>query len=248
VTHGAQRDALPVLVLVDGDEDLALLLDFLSARHADLGGWAESGKEQAGFVLVAPLVGAWLTRGADLEEWSPLNELMNRLVRILVIQRYGRVPEWLSQGLAWDAERELMKGIYSYSRRHEFVWASEHTAWDSQLAGRFRRRDEKKTPLEIAELAALSRAGFDAEAALLAYGGARFLTIHHPDSIAPLMAALERDREANSRLDHGDGTWTMVPDYEAPPATQAALLEELVVEDALVELTRFFKKGRNYRP
>lgn len=247
VTLGAQRDALPTLVLVDGDEDLAKLLEFLAARHADLGAWIEEAKGQAGFVLVAPLLGAWLTHGADLEEWSPLNELVNRLLRILIVQRHGRVPEWLSQGLAWDAERELMKGIYSYSRRHEFVWASEHTAWDSQLAGHFRQRDEEKEPLTMPELATLTRAGFDPEGALLAYGGARFLTIHHPDSIAPLMAALARDRETNCRKVHDDGTWTMVPVYEAPASTQAALLEEIVVENAMLEMTRFFKKGRNYR-
>jgi hypothetical protein len=151
----------------------------------------------------------------------------------------------LSQGLAWELEVELLKGIYCFPRRHQFVFASEHGGWDDRLASEFKRRADD--PLKMRELCALTRERFDGAAALVAFGGASYLVRHHPESLVPLFEGLAADREAHGRRDLGGGRWEILPEYDAPPDVQSELMRAHVGDDVFQHMTTFFRLGKRYR-
>jgi len=243
-THSAVPDELPVLLIAKNVADYAAVLDTVAARNDYLADWTAVAKSQAGFVLSQPLLGAWLADGEGLEEWSPDGELINRLTRMLLLQRFGRLPEWLSQGLAWQAEMELHKGIYCFPNRAEFVYASEHSGWGSLLANRFENRAQE--PVTIEELCALTRTRFDSDAAIVGWGGASFLALHHAEAFPLLLADLVEERERKGRIQHGVTSWES-DKRDAPPEVQLEFLHERIGEDVLVEMTEYFRRGKRYR-
>ena len=245
-TGGALPDHLPVLLLVDGDEDLGAVLEHLARLAPYLASWTTEARTQNGFVLPLPLVGAYLTKDKRLKEWSPEHELLNRLTRLLLLQRFGQQPEWISQGLAWEMEWDHAGSIWSYARREGFVYASEHDSWDDRLRRAF--SDRKDKPLTASELCALDRGGFEADAALVAWGASAFLARHHASELGQVLSLLAADRKAGARKDLGNGRWTLVPDYVTPPEKQVQILRDVLGPDVLSQMVASFVKGKSYRP
>ena len=237
----AQPDELPVLVWLTGAPDQRELLDTLTEQHDYLSSWF-AGAGRAGFHLSRPLIGAWPHQGHDLEEWSPRHEMVNRLTRLLILQRYGRLPEWLSQGLAWQTELTLLESVYCFPRREEFVFATEHTGWSETLHARYRHRT--KEPLDLDEVSAVGHGEFNLAFARRAWGSAEFLVRKHPEAVAKILADLAADREANNRKDLGGGRWSLIADYETPLDGQRAIIERHLGEDVFEEMTAFFRTGQ----
>ena len=236
----AQPDALPVLFMLASADAMNVVRAHLAEGNEYLRAWAARAAEN-GFVLGKPLAGAWLVSGPGLEEYSPKNELVNRLTRLVLLQRYGRLPRWLSEGLAWQAENELLGSVYCFPRRNGFVFCTEHTGWGTVVQRRFAHAKEG-----IA-LPDLARIRFDGEFSLTdsqcAWVASEFLVREHPDAIAPLLLALARDRDAHHRRDLGGGRWELIPDYESPLEVQAACFEEGIGPGVWTEVTEFVRKG-----
>lgn len=236
---GAQREHLPVLVELRNVGDQYEFLQELVRTDPTLRDWVDSAYGNSGLVLPRPLLGAWLLAGEGLEEWSPQHELVNRLTRLLLIQRHGRLPEWISRGLAWQVEMALLESVYCFPRRDGFVFASEHKNWERAVRRMYKSQEE---PLSIDEVVSMDRASFSLRAARRSWGVAEFLVREHPDSIAPLLADLAADRDRNTKVVKPDGTWTLNTTYEASPGTQAALLERHCGEGFLERVTAFLKQ------
>ena len=246
----AARDVETAVVLQVTDvDDYSSVLDFLAQHHAYLAGWTREARGLAGFVLREPLCAAWIERLSGQEEWDPLNELVNRTAQLLVLRRFGAQPFWLEMGLAWYFEYEILDAIYCYPYRDEFVWATEHTAWEGDLRRRFEAR--KDEPLAMRELADWTRGKFENDPAQLAWGTVRFLARHHPEELPKLLEGLRRVILEKGRITTkaGDFTsWVLIPGFEPHPDDQVAVLRELVADDVLVRLSEFYRKGKRYKP
>lgn len=241
VSGEAQPGELPALLMIGSAQAYAELLQFLASEHEYLRAWASTDSAKTGFVLGQPLAGAWLLAGDGLEEYSPRHELVNRLTRLLVMQRYGRLPRWLMEGLAWQAEQELLDSIYCFPSRDGFVFCTEHEDWGRSVRSAFKRSEG---PVLIEELARIpASGGFDLDDCHRAWAFAEYMVQDHPGELAAFLVALAADRDANQRRDLGGGRWEIVPNYEPPVEKQAELLQEILGDETWEELGDFLRAG-----
>lgn len=239
-TGEAPRDHLPTLIELRDVTDLHDLLDRLTQDHEYLENWAVGACKLSGFLLSKPLVGAWLVSGEGLEEWSPKHELVNRATRLLLLQRYGRMPQWFSQGLGWQAEIALLKTVYCFPGRDGFVFVIEHSDWDKDLRRLFKNH---KGPLSMREIVIPRTRSFQSVDATRSWGVVEYLVRRHPEAIAPFLADLAEDRRKNGRVGKDDETWELVPTYEAAHDVQQELLRRHAGEDIMEELLKFMERG-----
>lgn len=207
-----------------------------------LAAWEETALLHRGFVLPEPLCASWISTGAPgMEEWSPEAELVHRVAQLLLMRRYGPQPWWVTVGLAWNVEMEELGGVYCFPYRDGFVGVGEHTGWDKRLASAFKSR--KKDALTPHELFGLTRGGFDAAAAELAWGCVGYLATQKPGALSLLLADLRTARLVEGRVEAGDGTWTLARDFELPKEAQMKLLQKRAGADVRTELCAWFAKG-----
>ncbi|MEM7309674.1 MAG: hypothetical protein AAF682_23565 [Planctomycetota bacterium] len=245
-TEGVPLDTETIVLFVVRDErDYKGLLEVLVDWHSYLTPWAEEAGGYTGFTLERPLAGAYIESASGMEEWNPDNEVVNRTAHLLLVRRFGQLPFWLSQGWSWYVEMKLLKAIYCFPYRNEFVWATEHTDWDKELAKTFGPR--RGEPLRIGEVADWRRGAYDAAFARPAWGVVEFLRRHHPGALVRIAEDLRLHRAVNNRLDTGRGNWERELDYDVPPEAQAEILERHAGPDFLLEVAEFFRLGSRYR-
>jgi hypothetical protein len=242
---GPLETATAVILQLRNEADQRAALAKLRLDFPYLTEWSHSAAEQVGFSLERPLCAAWLESADGQQEWNPEHELSNRTTQLLVLRRFGQLPFWLLQGLAWHVEWELHGEIYCYPYRAEFVWATEHGAWPSVLKQEF--DDRKDRPFQIAEVADWRRGVFVNESAAKAFGVVRFLAQHRAPVLPGFLEDLRLHRDREGRQDHGDGSWSRIPGYEVPAADQQRLLEERAGADVRQEISEFFRRGKSYR-
>lgn len=243
---GDAATAVPAVFDLEDSDALGRLKAFLGAEYPYLAGWAASGGTGVGFVIEEPLCAAWLHEvpGVKKSEWKPENELTNRLAQALLVQRHGRLPQWLVQGLAWHVELETRRGIYCFPFRAGFVGKREHKGWYDALAASMGERGER--PLAMTELTDWPRGTYDDGHAALAWGAGKLIARYFPDALPRILEELEAAYRTGGRVSHPDGSWESVPDYEVPPEEQQAILDAALGTDFLVELGRFARLGRSY--
>ena len=235
-----------VLIVVRDDEDQALLVDELVRQQDYLKDWAPCGKRQVGFVHQLPLCAAFVERPSGMQEWDPDNELVHRTARLLFMRRFGaRVPYWLSTAAAWHVEERLLEDIYCFPHRSEFVWASEHTGWMSDLRRRFTKRGV--APPSIQELAGWERGTYEAQAAKLSFGMLRFFEQEHGQGLSGLVEAMRLHARERCREDLGGGRWRLRTDYQIPAREQQELLEAHLGEDVFLRAAEFLRARRRRR-
>lgn len=220
----AAGDAAPTaaMLALKDEKAHAAVLGFVGTVAPEIAAWAEkaAGKE-LGFVLAKPLCGAFVESAAGLKEWNPDHELLNRTVQVLLLRRYGALPQWLAQGIAWEAERTLFGSIWCYPHRSGFVAKTEHEAWPKELAAEL--ENEALTVFSVESLAAWRTGTYDAEAARHAWGLVHWLAREKKEALAGALDDLRALREKSERKTHEDGSWEIVPGYEIPAAAQAEI-------------------------
>jgi hypothetical protein len=237
----AEAETAVMLVLKD-EKDHASALQSLGSAVPALASWAAAaaGKE-LGFVLVAPLSGAFVESAPGLKEWNPDHELLNRTVQLLVLRRYGVQPNWIAQGLAWEAEMSVYGSIYCYPYRSGFVARVEHNAWPGELAKEI--GDPASKTFAIEELAGWKRGRFDGSVARHAWGFAHFLAAEKKDALPVVLEELHAFRAKNERKTHEDGSWEIIPGYEVPVDTQLELMKKSCGEDVLEAAAAWYRKS-----
>jgi hypothetical protein len=236
-----KRDAETVVLVQASDAgDYVHAVEHLAASFDYLKSWVASARGFAGCTLEQPLAAIWLLADKDLEEWDPANELVHRLATLLVLRRFDRQPPWILQGLAWHVEYELRKTHYCFPWRSQFVFETEHTAWESMLKA-FHRRTLQ---LRMDNVVALSRGNFQLEHARDAWGAASFLVNHHGDTLPTLLEDLRALQQEKGVVHNADGTWQRIPGYEPTAADQLPLLQKAAGEDVLAQLLEFYRKGK----
>jgi len=195
---GLETETVVVLRAVDGESYVAAL-DQIAGEHAYMRGWAAGAKQLSGFVLERPLCAAFLVDGAGSEEWDARNELVHRLAQLLISRRFGQQPYWLKTGIAWQVEYEALASLYCFPYRDEFVYASEHGDWETDLRSAHK---EVKT-LEMAALTDWERGTYEPERARRAFGLARFVALHHPEAMSRILEDLRALRDERGVVARG---------------------------------------------
>jgi len=236
----------PVLVQLEDPEALGRIKAALGQRFPYLTGWAASGERGVGFVLEQPLLAGWLAEvpGVKKSEWKPGNELTNRLAQALLIQRAGRLPQWLTQGLAWHVELEVQNDIYCFPFRAGFVGKKEHKGWQRALKAMLGEGGQPAP--SMTELASWPRGTYDDRHAALAWGAATLLAEYFPEALPGILSDLEARTREGGRITHPDGSWETVADYELPAEVQVEVLDARLGTSFLGELERFCRLGSSY--
>ena len=216
----SREDAAPpvrtaVLFPIAGPKSFTSITAAAAKSVAGLQGWASAAPRGVGFLLEDPLAGGWLLEVPNSEVWNVENELVNRLARLLTIERYGRQPHWLSQGIAWRIEQDVCKDVYCFPYRNGFVSKKEHRSWSKRLPQVMTARGER--PLAMADLHGWKRNTWDANSAALASGAVDMLAKHYETEFSRVLAAFAARRVRDGRATESDGSWTVIGDYEIPP-------------------------------
>jgi hypothetical protein len=230
-----------VMLILRNQEAYDATLEFLCKKEAYLKSWLETARAQTGFTLELPLCGAYIENAAGQEEWNPDNELVHRVMQLLVLRRFGQQPLWLSVGLAWHAELAILKGIYCFPYRDGFVGVGEHAGWDKTLAADFSKRAKK--PLEMSEFAGWRRGEWVDDAAHISWGAVDYLVRFDPKALGTLLEDCRVYRAENGKRQNRNGTWERVVTYEIPVDKQRDLLIKSFGAKVLEELTSFFRTG-----
>lgn len=243
-----ESDAPPprtaVLLPLAGPKSFASVTEFIGRVVPRLAEWARTASRGVGFLLEDPLAAGWLLEVPDREVFEPENELVNRLARLLTIERYGRVPFWLGQGLAWQVELDVCKDVYCFPFRSGFVSKKEHKSWPTRFTATMDARGER--PITMEELSGWQRNTWDEEKALLAWGAVSMLAKHYEKELPGLLAAYARLRAKEGKKTEADGSWQWIPDYEISPEAEHEILDRELGVDFLAELNRFARKPRSY--
>lgn len=221
----------------------------ITARAAELeprlASWATSATRGVGFLLDSPLSAGWLLSVPDSEVWNQENELANRLARLLTLERFGRLPHWLSQGIAWQIELGVCKDVYCFPFRTGFISKKEHRSWPRRLPEHMDARGETKVTAN--DLFGWSRNTWKADSAALSWGAVAMLAKHYPEEFRKALIALRDLRTKDGRKTESDGSWTLIPDYEIPAEQGLEILDRELGVDFLAELDRYARKPKTYR-
>lgn len=238
-----------VLVRVKEPGHYDSLLDQMASTQSYLSAWVSSARGQTGFVSQATQAGAWLEAPPGLEigqVWRSENELVHRLTQLLLYRRFGMQPNWFKVSLAWNLEQGVLRSIYSFPGRNEFVGIGEHSGWEPELKRQFKKR--KKEPLTFDEFAGWKQGRWDMESAQISWGLMSFLAKHRPEALSAIAEDIRKFHKEHSIITHPDGTWEIVPGYEVPEDVQEAIVRRHAGEDYLEEASDFFRTWKRYRP
>jgi hypothetical protein len=235
---GSPDSQTAVLIVAHDEEDFGKLLDHLEDSVPYLKDWVEEARKQTGLTLEDPLLGAYVENASGQEEWNGDHEVLNRVVQLLTLRRFGQQPNWLVQGLAWEAEMAFDGSVYCFPYRDGFVWATEHTSWPSDLRIAFKDRATK--PLAIEELAQWKRGVWDPEAAPLAWGFVHYLVEAQKSkerALSSLLDELRRVRDEKDRVSTGPTTWQRIQSWSMAPEDQEKALVAAFGKDVFKKAT-----------
>jgi hypothetical protein len=237
-----------VFFILHDAQDHGALLDHLERNVPYLKGWIAEARQQTGLTLEDPLVGAFVENAAGQEEWNGDHEVLNRVVQLLTLRRFGQQPNWLVQGLAWEAEMAFDGSVYCFPYRDGFVYATEHTSWPSDLRRAF--KDRAARPLTIDELASWPRGTWDPEAAPVAWGFVHVLAQMQKKkglerALPRLLAEYRRIRDVQDRRPTGEYTWERISGWSMDPEDQALALETIFGPDVFRDATAALQNLRD---
>lgn len=217
-----------VLFVVRDQDDFVALLKHLASKFPYLAAWSSEAKANQGFVLGEPCVAAYLELPDGVEEWDPDNELVHRIARLLVLNRYGDLPNWFLLGYAWHLEIVLRKGVYCFPWRDEFVWAVEHGAWPAAVKARYAK--ERMKPVDFM---AFVRGKYVDEMAKASWAMTAYLVTKERAKLPSLLEELRAFRLEHARIQESPNKWRRDTAYEIPLAEQTKLFTKHLGEGYL---------------
>ncbi len=226
-----------VMLVIRDEKEFATALDELGQAHPYLKDWLASARKNTGFVLEQPLCGAYIEIASGQEEWSPEHELLNRVAQMLLLSRFGQLPNWLVQGVAWEAEMGFDASIWCFPYRDEFVYTVEHAAWPNEVKNKF--NDRAKDPLKLEEFATWKRGTYEQDAAQTSWGVVRYLATQHKAKFAQILEEFRQTWDAQNRKPKPDGTWERMKDYQLPASAQLKILTKYTSADFLKKATEW---------
>jgi hypothetical protein len=236
--EGAPLDSQTVVLFVVRDQDdFVALLKHLATKYPYLASWAAEAKANQGFVLGEPCVAAYLEIADGQEEWDPDNELVHRIARMLVLNRYGDLPNWFMLGYAWSLEIALQKGVYCFPWRDEFVWATEHGGWPAAVKSRYAK--ERIKPVDFMGFV---RGKYVDEMAKASFAMTAYLVAKEHEKLPALLEELRAFRAEHARVQEGPNRWRRDTKYEITVPDQAKLFTKHLGEGYLQKASLFVRE------
>jgi hypothetical protein len=230
------------IVVLDIEEraQFQSVLAFIAVAHPRLAGWSSAAAGDVGFALGAPLCTGFLEEVGEREEWDRDHELVNRVAHAALLRRFGPLPNWLEQGLAWRAELELLRAVYCFPYRTGFVGAGEHGDWNRQLESLFR---DRVRALTVGEFADWTHGTYVDEKAKIAWGVVDFFARQRPGSLSALCEGMRHVRERDGRRLRPDGGWEYDLAFSVPLAEQTRLLRDQGGKTVFKDVSAWFANG-----
>jgi len=226
------------IYLLDPGPTYEALVDRLIAEHEYLEGWGTRAKTLGGFHLYRPRIVAILPSYFD-----PKHQVIHDVTHVLAHQRYGRQPFWLDEGIAWYSEDAMLRGIFAFCYRHNFLWDAEKTGWSRDFSNIFRGRGDRPTIEDLTRMMPGSytagESGVKDPRAVLAYGLVAFLVNERRDGFAKVLDAFANDAAETGEFE---------PTYETPSSRQIEILRAHLGEDLDKALASFAAKIGNSIP
>jgi hypothetical protein len=204
-------------------------------------GWADPLASLPGLLLYRPLAGIIVETAPGVEEWDPLNETVNRIARLMLARRFGKTPYWLEMGIAWKVEYEVRGSIFCFPHRATFVGVAEHGGWRDDLKRQFSKRSSP--PMDMNRLVSWPPGTYDPIQAARAWGTVSYVVEADPGALGPILEDLRLLTDEKGRIDHADGTWELIPNFQPAPDDQLEVFRRHVGPDFLEDVTTYFYKG-----
>ncbi|MFT5285910.1 MAG: hypothetical protein ACI8TQ_002078 [Planctomycetota bacterium] len=228
------------LFRLEDTDHLRSLLQHIASIEKKPDNWSKYYEKLPGLTFHRPLASIIVSSPPEVEEWEPLNETVNRVARMMLLRRFGKIPHWISMGIAWNVEMGVRESIYCFPGRIDFVSVSEHAGWRDPLKSQYRKKNQA---LDINLLASWEAGAYDNIQAGRAWGLVRYITLKNPEALSKIVEDLRLDIHENGRIDNGNGTWGLIPDYVTPPAVQQDILERHMAASVLKDVATYFNKG-----
>ena len=243
-------DEVPVvLVEVRKVSEYHALLSGLGQAREELSSLASLHGMRPGFSEERVTAAVWQESPLGIElgtVWRSENELVNRLARLLLFRSFGPQPTWLSVGVAWNVELDVMREIYCFPYRSGFVGIGEHGGWETELKREFKKR--KADPLALEEFAGWRRNTWDEHQAQLSFGMVEYLSRHEPGVLPRAAEAFRLGYKDGFKTTHPDGSWETNPSYQIPVEDQLEVLVDASDAELLGRATEFMSRWNRYRP
>jgi hypothetical protein len=242
---GAPEKRVAVLFPIVGPKSFARITAQVGRAVPRLAGWGTGAVKGVGFLLEEPLSAGWLLKVPNSEVWNVENELVNRLARLLTIERFGRQPHWLAQGIAWHIEQKVCKDVYCFPYRNGFVSRKEHKSWSKRLPLVMAARGDRA--LSATDLHGWTRDSWNADSAVLASGAVDMLAKHYSAELPKVLDAFMGLRNKDGRTTEADGSWQVIPNYEIPADQEQQILNESLGHNFLEQFERYARAPKRYR-
>ncbi|MFT7678165.1 MAG: hypothetical protein ACI8QC_002151 [Planctomycetota bacterium] len=232
---------LQVLVRLENEADRDALVDDLLRRAPGLQAWANDARNQSALLLRKPACAAWIESG-KASVLSSEGECANRLTHLLLNERFGELPAFLEEGLAWYVEQELTGKLSSAPYLAESPRSLPRRGFEHDLRALFRGRED--TPISVEDLLGMQHASWDAELAALAWGTSQHICALRPEAVSFLCADLSLGRQSLNWVEPGNGSW----EGSGEKQWDAAELEKAIARHAgptaRSEWSAYFATGR----
>ena len=190
-------------------------------------------------------VSVFVEEPEDVTRWVAGNALTHHLTRALLAERYGRLPEWFSEGLACHIEKELTGRLSALPHRPKELERTTADGWDRELKTRFRQ--DQQQSVSMAALARFRCLAWEETTLSEATGLVAFLAEHHTSDFAPFTADLAMNVDLVCRGVQTDGSVQSLEGTYLGQTAQGQLLADHFGPGVLDECARSFRSGGRYR-
>jgi hypothetical protein len=134
-------------------------------------------------------------------------------------------------------ELALLRAVYVFPWRDEFVWATEHTGWHGIVKERYARKR-----LAPADFMGWRRGRYLEPEAKASWATCEYLLAKEQPKLPELLDHLRVFREEHGRIHDDPSSWRRDLDYEIPTADQHALFTQVLGEGWLDRASIFFRQ------
>ena len=230
----------PVIIIACDDEDFELVQKALAELQSQPERLDPYGSDDLDL-----LVSVFVEEPKDVTRWNSGNALTHHLTRVLLAERFGRLPEWFCEGLACHMEKELTGRLSALPHRPRELERTTADGWDRELKARYNR--DKQQSVSMVALARFRCLAWEETTLSEATGLIAFLAEHHTEELAPFTANLAMKVDIVCSGVDTDGSVNPLEGTYLTQTIQAELLTKHFGPRVLDECARSFRSGGRYR-
>ncbi|MCP3918460.1 MAG: hypothetical protein GY711_23185 [bacterium] len=211
---------VPVLILVKDRADFVRVLDTVLASNQYLATYVNDVKQSklTGVIIENPFVGVTIQQPDVSEEHKPHHELVKRQIELLLFQRFGPLPFFAREGIAWCFEWGALGRLRTFTGRTDFIGVGDpaYLGWPEERSKLYERGSGLAFVSDadlMEKLRAWRSDGYDDDLAAASFQLARCLLHRHSDKVSETLASwgAQTAEKRGSKTDSGG--WLLDPDF-----------------------------------